>query len=840
MKLSGVRYIYEGHIGARSVLVQHAFAILGIAVGVALLFASQVSSTSLTHSVAQINSEIVGDAQVQLDARGPEGFPESVLAQARRQPGVLGVLPILERQVNVIGGRVERPVDLVGVEPASLRSTFPLLRNFSTKQLSDARGVALPAPLLGELETDGQVEVQVGGRFVTSLLGPTLTQANVGGLVHSPIAVSALAYAQGITDSPHRLTRIFVHYRAADAVSARRALARLAARSSLNLNPGNFDSQLFAVAVWPENESEQLFSAISALVGFMFALNAMLVTIPSRRKLIEDLREQGADRRVTVEVLLLDALVIGLLACALGLAIGEGLSLAVFRTQPGYLSFAFPVGNARIVTWQSVVIAVAVGMVASVAGVLWPVRQIFARRLGRSSRFTLERRTRIALQLSVGGLSLGLTTAILLLDTKAAVLGNATLILALVCLLPLLFDLLLRGVEYTSRWLGGVGAAMAVDELSAPQTRVRSVAVAVLAAVAVFGVVEFQGVATNLQNGLDASARDLDSSAQIWITPRGSSSLLSTVAFDPLNTEALAGVPGVSNVGVYRGSFLDWGKRRLWVIAPAPSSRSLVPASQLLSSDPALASRRLRGGGWAILSRALATEYHLHVGQSFTMPSPRPLRLRLAGVTTNLGWPPGAVMLNASDYSHGWTSAQPSAYQLQTAPGTSVFAVRDRVRALLRSQPGLAVETSAEREQRHYALAAQGLARLTQIRRLVLSSAILAIIAAMASLLWQRRDRIAFNRSNGIPQRVLWRSLVCESAILLTAGSLIGSIFGLYAQLLGSHFLSTVTGFPIVFNIEGVAAISGFALVSLVAVAILAVPGYLAVRVRARSVSPAY
>jgi hypothetical protein len=43
-----------------------------------------------------------------------------------------------------------------------------------------------------------------------------------------------------------------------------------------------------------------------------------------------------------------------------------------------------------------------------------------------------------------------------------------------------------------------------------------------------------------------------------------------------------------------------------------------------------------------------------------------------------------------------------------------------------------------------------------------------------------------------------------------------------------------------VFGIEGVAAVTGFALVSVIAVAILAVPGYFAVSVRARSVSPAY
>ena len=310
----------------------------------------------------------------------------------------------------------------------------------------------------------------------------------------------------------------------------------------------------------------------------MFALNAMLITIPARRKLIEDLREQGATRKRTVQVLLLDASVIGVLACALGLAVGDALSILVFRAQPGYLSFAFPVGDARIVTWQSVALAVLIGMLASLFGVLWPVRHILARRLRAPQRLALTPKAQITL-LILGVVCLAVTTAVLLADPKAAVFGNATLIVALVCLLPLLYGLLLRLLASAVMRLGGIPAEMAVDELRAPQTRVRSLAVAVLGAVAVFGVVEFHGVATNLQRGLDASARDLDSSAGVWITPRGSSSLLSTVTFAPLDTRTLARVPGVSDVGVYRGSFLDWGKRRLWIIAPASSPRSLLPRS---------------------------------------------------------------------------------------------------------------------------------------------------------------------------------------------------------------------------------------------------------------------
>jgi putative ABC transport system permease protein len=840
MRLRNVPLVLEGHVRSRSVLLQMAFAAFGISVGVALLFGSQIASTTLTHSAAQLNTtQLVGAAQVQLDATGPEGFPQTLLAKVRRAPGVLKTLPVIEREATIIGHTGERSVDLIGVEPSSLSATVPLLRQFSAKLLNKAHGIALPEPIVNEIHAGITAGLQVNGQRGTTLVGAILTQADIGSLIHSPVALTSISYAQKVSHSAGRITRIFVHYRPAEAARSRRALQALATRAHVALHPADFDKVLFGVAVKPESESELLFSGISALVGFMFALNAMLVTIPARRKLIADVREDGGDLKAILQVLLADALLIGIPASLLGLLVGDALSRLFFETEPGYLAFAFPIGNARIVTLRSGALAVAAGIAAAVFGVLWPVRHILGRRLRAPDQWSLTRKTRTGL-FAVGAVSLALTTVILIADTGAAVLGNATLILALVAWLPLLFDVVLRALDFVLRFVGGPAADGALDELNAPQTRVRSLAIAALAAVAVLGVVEFQGVSTNLQHGLDSSARDLDSNADVWITPRGSASLLSTVSFQPLDTAALSKVPGVESVGAYRGSFLDWGQRRLWVIAPDRNSPHLAPPSQLLSGDAKLTTRRLREGGWVLVSQALADEHHLRVGQSFRLPSPRPLTVRLAGITTNLGWPPGAVILSASEYINGWEDSNPSAYEIQIVAGSNPAAVRARVAALLVDRPALTVETAAQRVQRHYALAAQGLERLTQIRHLVIVSAILALIAAMLSLLWQRRDRIAFNRSNGFSPRVLWGSLVIESAVLLVAGSLFGAIWGLYAQLLGSHFLSVVTGFPIVFNIEGVAAITGFALVSPVAVAVLAVPGYFAASVRARSVSPAY
>ena len=142
-----------------------------------------------------------------------------------------------------------------------------------------------------------------------------------------------------------RITRVFLRTEThqIDRVSAE--LGALAAAAGATVQPATFDSTLFSVASSTENQGETLFSAISALVGFMFALNAMLVTVPARRRLIEDIRPQGATRAMIVQILLLDALLIGAFACVSGLAFGEFLSISAFHSTPGYLSAAFPIGT---------------------------------------------------------------------------------------------------------------------------------------------------------------------------------------------------------------------------------------------------------------------------------------------------------------------------------------------------------------------------------------------------------------------------------------------------------------------------------------------------------------
>ncbi len=85
MRLSSIAHLYRVRLKVRLVLVQELLAVLGLSVGVALLFASQVASASLNGSVQQLANELVGNMQYQLRVARSAGL--------RREPARAGAPP---------------------------------------------------------------------------------------------------------------------------------------------------------------------------------------------------------------------------------------------------------------------------------------------------------------------------------------------------------------------------------------------------------------------------------------------------------------------------------------------------------------------------------------------------------------------------------------------------------------------------------------------------------------------------------------------------------------------------------------------------------------------------
>ncbi len=840
MPVGEILFIFRARLKARVVLVQEALAVIGIAIGVALLFASQVASQSLDGSVRQLTQQLVGGTQYQIDARGPECFPEAVMREAQALPGVGAALPLVQQQATVIGPKGQASVDLIGVAPGFARLGGPLARKFSGKELSRQRAIALPAPLAGSIGA-GQFEdirLQTGTRVVETFLAATLG-GEVGGLVDSRLALAPIKYAQQLLGTEGRISRFYIKVKPGQGATAAAGLRRLAAANHLNFVPADFDAQLFAIASAPAQQGESLFSGISAVVGFLFAFNAMLLTVGERRRLITTMRRRGTPRLMIVQALVFDALVIGLAASALGLLLGELISIKLFHAQPGYLAFAFPVGSQRIVTPVTFAEAIGAGLLAALVGVLAPVRDILARPLRAQVEVERTPRGWTAARIIAGLACLAITTLIVVFRPQSAVVGVITLVIASMALLPFLFNAIVLAFDRLQRPFSGTSTRLAVGELTDPSTRVRSLAVAATGAVAVFGTVAIAGAQHNLQSGLNSTAREWNRATNVWVSPSGENNTLATTPFPDAVVSKLKHLKDVRSVTVYRGGFLDLGERRLWVIAPPKQSARPIPAGQLTEGNISLTSERLRAGGWAVLSEAVAHELHLHIGDSFTLPAPHPTTFRLAGLSTNSGWPPGAVVINSEDYARAWGSTAASALNIQVTPEHSPQEARLEIADALGPDSGLAVQTATEREDQWKRISHQGLARLTQISILVSIAAILAMAGVMTSLLWQRRERIAYLKRTGSTRGLLWRSLFFESAVLLGSGCLIGAVFGLYGQLVISHALATVTGFPITISVGATIAIFSFAIVSATALAIVAAPGYLAVRVKPTMVKPA-
>jgi putative ABC transport system permease protein len=836
VKPSNALRFYRVRLRAR--FVGECFAVAGIAAGVALLFASQVSSQSLQSSVAQLSRGIVGDATLQVMGRGANGFPQSMLAQVRHVPGVKVAAPLLEVGANAIGPNGGESVELVGADPSLSELGGTLVRHVALEPFGGFGGVVLPAPLArrtGVTKFGQEITLQLAGRAVGAPLYMQLSRRQIGTLVASPVVLAPLFFAQEMTGLEGRVSRILVAPAAGAQARVKAALERLA-DGRLNVEPVGYDETLFAKAAAASNKSTALFAVISALVGFLFAFTAMLLTVPQRRRLIVDLRRDGYTPLTVIGVLLLDALVLGVVACVLGLGLGDELSIHVLHSDPAFLSLAFAIGAQRVVSWQSVMIATGGGMFAAAVAVLSPLRDILSHDPlaatgstsdGDGARFLAGG----GVPALVGVACLGTATAVLLVAPDAAILGMVLLVAALLLVLPFTLGITLT---LAKRCAGAITSAVphvAVMELSAGRTK--AVAIAATGAVAVFGSVAIQGAHGDLLKGLESSAHELNEPADVWVAPAGSYNLLDTAPFVPTAQAKLGRLPGVRAVLSYRSGLLDYGQRRVLVIAPSSQASPLLPAGQIVQGDVALATERVRAGGWLVISQALALEQHLRVGQAFTLPSPDPMRFRVAALSTNVGWAPGAIIMNAADYASAWASQDPSAYEVLLAPGVRPAQAVREIETALGPGSGLSVQSSASHTAQQVALSREALARLTQIATLILLVAVLAMAAAMGGMVWQRRPRLAKLKLEGLPRAELWHTILLESLLLLAVGCVTGAIFGLYGQQLADHALANAVNFPVVYTITAVAALGSLGLVMITALALLALPGYLAASVPA-------
>ncbi len=675
--------------------IQELLAGVGVAVAVALIFSTMVAAESIAGSAAEVVRAVTGPASLQMHARGSEGISQALLARTERLPGVRQAAALLEETATVIGpGGRAATVELAGAD-TSLVVLDGLAHTIPRATLS-AGGLGLSTATAGQIggRTDAPIALLLRGRRLRLRVSAVLGPEAFGALSQAKIAVMPLEELQRLAGLPRRVSRILVAPQPGRKAQVRAELAALAA-GRIDVAPANQDVGLLRQALRPSDQANAFFAAVSGLLGLLFAFNALLLTVPERRRAIADLRMIGVRRSAIVQMLLFQALVLGLAASLVGLLAGYELSMHAFHQSPRYLSEAFTLGSRTLVGVQPLLLALAGGILAACLASAVPLLDL---RRGRAldavyhEHETPGQELPRPLLIALAAASLALllaASALYASDRSQALLASCLLALAAVLLVPLAFVGVLALARALSRRFQRLTTLpVALSALRA--TTLRSLALAATGAVALYGSVALGGARADLLRGIEGFAAGYSADAPVWVGSPGDDQAV--VAFAPAGlARAIASVPGVAGVQAFQGGFIQLDGRRVWVLARPPGGARHVLESQIVQGSVAGAIARLHSGGWTVVSRQIAQARHTGLGGTIALPTPSGVeRLRIAALTTNLAWSPGVVFLGSAQYARLWGSALPTALAVALKPGADASSVLPRIPAGARAEQRIA------------------------------------------------------------------------------------------------------------------------------------------------------
>jgi putative ABC transport system permease protein len=828
--------------------IQELLAGLGIAIGVALAFAVLVANSSITASAREISRGLAGEASVQLVARDMHGFDERLLNRVHELPGVARASGLLEQRAILVGPN-GRPVPtyVAGADPSLAALGGVVTRSLSANGLELKRGILLPSALAEALGLPAtyreaktgpgslpRVSFHIRGRVFRVKVGAVLGHEAIGPTADAMAALAPRTDLQRVAGLPGRITRILVRVEPGRENDVREELTAIAA-GRITVSSPEDDPRLVEQATVPNDRATAFFAMISALVGLLLAFNAMLLTAPERRRVIADLRIQGYKPHQLFQLVLFQVAVLGISASVVGLFVGDLLARTLLEETPEYLAAAFAIGTQTEVGVESVALAFLGGVAAACLAAAPPLldlrrsRPVDAvyREAGEPGQALGAGASRNLLVAAV--VVLVVTGSLLLVADSAAIIAVIGLAIGTLLATPAVFIAVLRVTDLGARRARRLNM-LTVALFALRATTLRSLALCATGAIAVFGSVAIAGARQDLLQGLYRGYWGYVDTADLWVVNGADD--LATKDFPRRDLpERVAAVPGVSAVRAYHGGFLDFGGRRTWLIARSSANRSMVPATEVVKGELSAAQKRLRTGSWITVSDQIATDFGVEPGETLTLPTPTgDARYRIAATTTNLGWPPGAIIMEGAEYRRAWATSDRTALEVDLHRGADLEAAKRAVESALGAGVALQVQTARERADQANALARQAVERLSQISTLLLIAAALAMAAAIGAAIWQRRAALAAMRLQSFRPSQLRRVLLLESAVVLAAGCLAGAIAGVYGQFLIDRYLVLTTGFSASFTPAVGQTARTFLLVVVIALAALAIPGSFAAR----------
>lgn len=748
---SGLRY-HLSHPG------QLGLALLGIALGVAVVLAVDLANHSARESFRVALDQVSGPATHQI--RAVDGsLEEALYGQLLGQidPAILS--PLVVGHVATSDSRV---LQLIGVDPLAggvLATTeafqVPLTDDWLAWFQGEALGLFPP-----ELAEQRFLTLKAGGRSLRLQRLGSLAGANMAGLL-----VVDLSVAQVLLDQVGQLSQINVRLVGDDALEQ-------ATQIQAQLPPGVILERSASRNQTLEDLSRSFHLNLSAmsllalLVGTFLIYNTMSFSVVQRRALLGRLRVLGVSRRELFTLLLVEALALGSLGLLLGLGLGLWLATALTTLVTGTVDDLYYTLTVNLFKVPPVAFlkAMLLGLGATTLAALLPALEAATTPPGSVlSRADLERRWRTSLPclaaIALGLALLGSGIFALSRGLTPAFVGLFLWLLALSLLIPGVMLLVDRCLAPLQRLFPGwlrMALRDVVRHLSRTGVAVAALSVAFAATVGVALMI------SSFRGGVSLWLEDL-LSADFYIAPASIESAEPVGRLEPETLAALAKIPGIAYIGRFADRAVLLPGRRVLVVG-LTIPRQAQEGYQLLAGNPETAWSGLMAGEGILISEPLAYHQGLAVGDTLMLPTPTGERpLPVLAIFHDYASEHGRILMDLAHFQTLWPDEPLQSLGIFAAPGTDLAALGDTLGNSLSGIQPLAIRANGEILDFSLEVFERTFAITSVLRSLAVLIAFVGLLSSLLALSLERTRELAILRAIGMTPLEVARQLFAES-----------------------------------------------------------------------------
>jgi len=762
---------------------------LGVALGVAVLFAGMATNAGIDASVHHTVSDMVGRADLRVAAFGETGMSETTVATIAGTPGVAVAAPVLERRTYLAPVLDASPtaalppaVTVLGIDP----TLDPRLHDMPLamgKALDDPTGRT--ALISERLAADDSLAI--GSPITIEGIGDSVTYRVIGIIAgdgpvaddHGRTVVVPLRTVQGVFGMT-TVTRVDVGL--ADGTSAATVEAalegRLTAEPYVLSTPADLAASLRA-STTDFAVTTALIAAVALFAGAFLIFNTLSMTVAERVREVGLLRAAGASRRQVQSFMFVQALALGVVGSLLGLALGMALAAAIVPLVGTVGSVALDRPDVPV---DGIVLALLIGVGVTLAAAVEPARRASRIQPVEALRAHLDRRTARSARLRWLAVVFAVVAIVgVVILPRAA--GSAAIVqglsvyavlLAATLLIPFLLPMMAR--------IAGVPFAlvMRVEERLARSAVVRDRSRTTLT----LGALTIGLAMIVALGGVGQHAR---AAAASWIDDVIPGDLVLTSIRPVAADEGVADdlretVPGVTRVSPI-GTF-DVAIRGSRADAAAVVGSDLEADGRLTftAGDRTAAFAALDAGGATIVPVGLAERFGLSVGDTVSVPTADGgvLGLLVVGVVERSipGRTGEAMLVGWTDATARLGVAGADAFAVRFTPGGPTAASTEDLRATATSL-ALEVVTLDQIDGAIDATLARIFGVFDALAVVAVLIAALGIVNTLTINVIERVREIGILRAAGMTRRQVWRSVVVEAGVLGLAGALLGILLGL-------------------------------------------------------------